>query len=375
MQGTGVIDHFLEVFTRYIDSGFGLLRGEVAFIATTLIVIDVTLAALFWSWGADDDIIARLVKKTLFVGVFAYIIGNWNNLARIVFESFAGLGLKASARASPPPISCAPARSRRPASTPPGRCSIHLRPDGLGLVLRELHPDRLPDVRLGAGAARLLHPRHPALRHPDRVQADDARRLRADPVRPVRQIRLHGRAVLGNVISSGIKVLVLAVIIGIGSTLFSEFTAGFGGATLDRRRHGDRARRAVAAGLGIFGPGIANGLVSGGPQLGAGAAVGTGLAAGGMVAAGAAPSAPSHPAALPLPEALPPPPVAGPRSRVARPPPTASARPASPAHPASPPVSAMSHRRRIESRLAIAARSGVPPPDARELEAVAGRIR
>jgi type IV secretion system protein TrbL len=35
--------------------------------------------------------------------------------------------------------------------------------------------------------------------------------------------------VLGNVISSGIKVLVLAVIIGIGSTLFSQFTAGFGG--------------------------------------------------------------------------------------------------------------------------------------------------
>ncbi len=40
-------------------------------------------------------------------------------------------------------------------------------------------------------------------------------------------------------------------------------------------------------GLGIFGPGIASGIVSGGPQLSAGAAVGTGLAAGGMVAAGA----------------------------------------------------------------------------------------
>eukprot|EP01037_Dinobryon_pediforme_P024686 gene24686-26562_t len=51
MQGTGVIDHFLEVFTRYIDGGLGLLKPEVAFIATTLIVIDVTLAALFWSWG------------------------------------------------------------------------------------------------------------------------------------------------------------------------------------------------------------------------------------------------------------------------------------------------------------------------------------
>ena len=55
MQGTGVIDRFLEVFTRYIDSGFGLLQGEVAWLASTLIVIDVTLAALFWAWGAGED--------------------------------------------------------------------------------------------------------------------------------------------------------------------------------------------------------------------------------------------------------------------------------------------------------------------------------
>jgi type IV secretion system protein TrbL len=95
--------------------------------------------------------------------------------------------------------------------------------------------------------------------------------------------------VLGNVVSSGIKVLVLAVIIGIGSTLFGQFTAGFGGAmpTID-----DAMAIVLAAlsllGLGIFGPGIASGLVSGGPQLGAGSAVGTGLAAGGMMIAGGA---------------------------------------------------------------------------------------
>jgi P-type conjugative transfer protein TrbL len=33
--------------------------------------------------------------------------------------------------------------------------------------------------------------------------------------------------VLGNVVSSGIKILVLAVIIGIGSTIFGQFTSGF----------------------------------------------------------------------------------------------------------------------------------------------------
>ena len=54
MGGTGVIDRFLAVFTQYIDSGFGLLNGEAAYLASTLIVIDVTLAALFWAWGADE---------------------------------------------------------------------------------------------------------------------------------------------------------------------------------------------------------------------------------------------------------------------------------------------------------------------------------
>src|SRR3546814_1000283 len=58
--------------------------------------------------------------------------------------------------------------------------------------------------------------------------------------------------VLGNVISSGIKVLVLGVIIGIGSTLFSEFTSGFGGATPTI----DDAMAIVPAALSLVGPGI-----------------------------------------------------------------------------------------------------------------------
>jgi len=49
MNDTGVIDQFLSVFSTYIDSGFGLLGGEVGFLSSTLIVIDVTIAALFWA--------------------------------------------------------------------------------------------------------------------------------------------------------------------------------------------------------------------------------------------------------------------------------------------------------------------------------------
>ena len=290
MGGTGVIDHFLEVFTRYIDGGFGLLGGEVGFIATTLIVIDVTLAALFWSWGADDDIMARLVKKTLFVGVFAYLISNWNNLARIVFESFAGLGLKAS---------------------------------GTGFAVSDLmRPGKVAQTGLDAGrplldsisslmgywsffenfiqiacmffawALVLLAFFILAIQLFVTLIEFKLTTLAGFVLIP---FGLFGKSafmaerVLGNVISSGIKVLVLAVIIGIGSTLFSEFTSGFNGATPSI----DDAMAIVLAalsllGLGICGHGIANGLISRGPQLGAGAAIGTGLAAGGVVAAGAA---------------------------------------------------------------------------------------
>ncbi|EQD75047.1 conjugal transfer protein TrbL, partial [mine drainage metagenome] len=95
MNDLSIIDQFLNVFSRYIDSGFGLLHGEVMYLSATLIAIDMTLAGLFWAMGGEE-VLAKLIRKTLYVGAFAYIIGNFNALASIVFRSFAGLGLLAS---------------------------------------------------------------------------------------------------------------------------------------------------------------------------------------------------------------------------------------------------------------------------------------
>ncbi len=290
MGNTGVIDNFLGVFTSYIDSGFGLLGGEVAFIATTLIVIDVTLAALFWAWGADDDIIARLVKKTLFVGVFAYIISNWNNLARIVFESFAGLGLMASGTGFSVTDLMRPGRVAQ-TGLDAGRPLLDSISDLMGWIAFFENFIQIACL-LFAWALVVLAFFILAIQLFVTLIEFKLTTLAGFVLIP---FGLFGKTafmaekVLGNVVSSGIKVLVLAVIIGIGSTLFSQFTAGFGGQTPTI----DEAMAIVLAalsllGLGIFGPGIANGIVSGGPQLGAGAAVGTGLAAGGMVLAGGA---------------------------------------------------------------------------------------
>ena len=292
MGGTGVIDQFLQVFTSYIDSGFGLLGGEVAFIATTLIVIDITLAALFWSWGADDDIIARLVKKTLFIGAFAYIIGNWNNLAKIVFDSFAGLGLKGSGTGFTTADLLRPGKVAQ-TGLDAGRPLLE---SISGLMGYWSFFENFIQIAclLFAWALVLLAFFILAVQLFVTLIEFKLTTLAGFVLIP---FGLFGKSafmaekVLGNVVSSGIKVLVLAVIIGIGSTLFSQFTTGFGGATPTI----DDAMAIVLAalsllGLGIFGPGIANGLVSGGPQLGAGAAVGTGLAVGGaaLAAGGAA---------------------------------------------------------------------------------------
>ena len=289
MGGTGVIDRFLETFTRYIDSGFGLLGNEVAFLATTLAAIDITLAALFWAWGTDEDIIARLVKKTMFVGVFAYLIGNWNNLARIVFESFAGLGLKASGTGLSSAEFLRPGRIAQ-VGIDAGRPILDSISGLMGYVSFFENFIQIV-VLLFAWVVVLLAFFILAIQLFVTLIEFKLTTLAGFVLIP---FGLFGKTafaaerVLGNVISSGVKVMVLAVIVGIGSTLFSQFTAGSNGAQIGIEDAMALVLAALALlGLGIFGPGIANGIVSGGPQLGAGAAVGTGVAAGGVVVAGA----------------------------------------------------------------------------------------
>src|SRR6476660_6645673 len=289
MGGTGIIDQFLETFTRYIDSGFGLLGGEVGYLATTLAAIDVTLAGLFWSWGADENILARLVKKTLFVGVFAFLIGNWNSLARAIFESFAGLGLKASGTGLSSADFLKPGKIAQ-VGLDAGRPILDSISGLMGYVSFFENFIQIA-VLLFAWIVVLLAFFILAIQLFITLIEFKLTTLAGFVLIP---FGLFGKTafaaerVLGNVISSGVKVLVLAVIVGIGSTLFSQFTSCFGG----NQPTIENAMALVLAalsllGLGIFGPGIANGIVSGGPQLGAGAAIGAGLAAGGVIAAGA----------------------------------------------------------------------------------------
>ncbi|MGJ4931492.1 P-type conjugative transfer protein TrbL [Bradyrhizobium sp. HKCCYLS2038] len=287
MAGTGIIDQFLETFTRSIDSGFGLLGGEVGYLATTLVAIDMTLAALFWAWGGEDDIVARLVRKTLFVGVFAYLIGNWNSLARIVFESFAALGLKASGSALSTADFLRPGKIAQ-VGLDAGRPLLRAISSLMGYVGVFENFVQIV-VLLFAWLVVLLAFFILAIQLFVTLIEFKLTTIAGFVLIP---FGLFGKTafaaerVLGNVMSSGIKVLVLAVISGVGSTLFAQLTQAGGGdpPTIDSAMALVLGSLSLL-GLGLFGPGIANGLVSGGPQLGAGSAAGASLAAGGLAVA------------------------------------------------------------------------------------------
>lgn len=88
------INSFLDQFILVIDSGFGLIQGDVAYVLNALIVISVTLAGAQWALAAEAPM-APFFRKVLFVGFFAFLINNWNDLATAINQSGAMLGLRA----------------------------------------------------------------------------------------------------------------------------------------------------------------------------------------------------------------------------------------------------------------------------------------
>ena len=294
MNDVAVIDRFLDTFSRYIDSGFGLLQGEVAFLTATLVAIDMTLAGLFWAMGhatgQGEDVIARLIRKVLYVGAFAYIIGNFNSLAGIVFRSFAGLGLTASGSGLSQAQLLQPGRLAQ-VGIEAGRPIMEQIGKMAGFPEVFVHLDTIAVLFL-AWLVLILCFFVLAVQLFVTLLEFKLTTLAGFVLVPFalwNKTAFLAEKVLGNVVSSGIKVLVLAVIVGIGTGLFAEFKVPAGAdPSIDHALVIMLASLAMLA-LGIFGPGIATGLVSGGPQLGAGAMAGAAVgAAGAAVAVGAA---------------------------------------------------------------------------------------
>ena len=294
MDDLAIIDRFTETFSRYIDSGFGLLAGDVAFLTSVLVAIDITLAGLFWALMGEDNVAAQLIKKVLYVGFFALLLNNFKGLADIIFQSFAGLGLKASG------ASLTAADLMRPgfvASTGFTASKPLLEKAGELIGITSFFTNFVTIVVLMLAWLIVLLAFFVLSVQLFITIIEFKITVLAGfvlvPFALFGQTAFLAERVLGNVISAGIKLMVLAIVVGIGASLFGTLVRPAGEITLTQAASTILAAIAVF-GLAVFVPGLAAGLVSGAPQLGAGAAVATTAAlggtaiAGGMLAAGGA---------------------------------------------------------------------------------------
>ncbi|MDR7156135.1 type IV secretion system protein TrbL [Sphingobium xenophagum] len=288
MNDLNVIDRFLQTFIRYIDSGFGLLGGDVAFLTTTLIGIDITLAGLFWAMGGEQDVIGRFLRKIIYVGAFAFILNRFSTLADIIFRSFAAAGLTAGGGTLSADDLLKPGRLAgtgfsaawpllEQVSNLMGFTSFF---DNFLTIIVLLFAWVIVIIAFFVLAVQMFVC----------IVEFKLTTLAGFVLVPFalwNRTSFLAERVLGNVVSSGIKVMVLAVIVGIGSNFFNEFTAALQGQEPDIGQAMSLVLASLTLfGLGIFGPSIASGLVAGAPQLGAGAAVGTTVGAAGIVALG-----------------------------------------------------------------------------------------
>ncbi|MBB2190762.1 P-type conjugative transfer protein TrbL [Gluconacetobacter azotocaptans] len=279
---TAVIDHFLDVFSRYIDSGFGLIAGDVHFIVAVLIGVDGTLAALVWALG-EEDVLQAFAKKILYVGLFAFFLNNWNHLAGLVFNSFAALGLKATGST----LSYADFLK-------PGLLA-HAGVQGADVLLAQIQ--RLagfPNVFWHIGEILVMTLSWVVTLIAFFVLAimlflaiiefklTTLKGFILVPFALWRGTAFIAEPVLGQVVTSGVRILTYAVVTGIGTQLFTQILPTDPATELSMQDAITILLAAMTiAGLAFSANRIASGIVSGAPQLGLGAAAApAGVAAG-----------------------------------------------------------------------------------------------
>lgn len=291
MTDLSIIDQFLASFSTYIDGGFGLLGGDVRSLTTLLVSIDVTLAGLFWALAEADDIFAKFIRKVLYVGSFAFILSHFALLAQAIFQSFAKMGLVAGGNSVSQDDLLRPGRLAETgyqaawplldqASKLMGFASFFNNVVTISVLLIAW---LLVIIAFFILAVQLFIT----------ILEFKLTTLAGFVLVPFalwNRTSFLAERVLGSVVASGVKVMVLAVIVAIGSGFFAEFTEALAGHEPDVGQAMTLVLASLSlVGLGIFGPGVAAGLVAGAPQLGAGSVIGTAaFAASGAVMGGAA---------------------------------------------------------------------------------------
>jgi type IV secretion system protein TrbL len=280
------LDEFIRRFTTQIDSGFGIISGEVQAVLGTLVVISIVLTAIMWAVDETQNVIAPLVRKILLVGFFAWLVGSWHSLSMTVVNGFGQLGLRASGGGSVDDFMNTPT-----VAVDAGMQIVVKLMDYIGELAKQnagfgaLQNIDVIIVAAVAAIGILLAFIILAIEVAITVIEFHLVTLIAFVTVPfgvLSQTSFLAERAIGYVISVGMKFMALAVILGIGVNIFQKFTLSLEPTISEECGLLLSAIFLMMLALKI--PAIAGALISGGPQLNAGSAL---MGAAG-VAAGAA---------------------------------------------------------------------------------------
>ena len=292
MAGPGMEtpNELMVVFSNTVTAGFDALSGSVNGVFGLLIALVLALTGIQWALSPNREVLASGFGKVLLIGAFAWIINDWQALSETIYAGFLELGLTA----------------------------------GGGSLSREefLNPGAI--LQQGWEIVKALGETPAPVENPLDVMGNMADALILGlamigimlafailalqiivSLLEFKIVTLGGFVLLpfgiwnktaflaerplGYVVSSGLKVLALAIVVSGARTIFDQLQPSANPDIYEALTILVAAM--LLAMLAIFIPNLASALVTGGPALGAGAALTGGLAvagAGALVAGGAA---------------------------------------------------------------------------------------
>jgi type IV secretion system protein TrbL len=277
----------MSVFSNTVTAGFAALTGPVNSIFGLMIALVVAITGIQWAVSSNRDALAGAFSKILLIGAFAYIINDWQGLSETIFAGFLQLGLTAGGGTissadflNPGAVietgwQIVKALGDAPTTTE----------DPLDVIGNLIDAIIIGISMLGIMVAFAIL----ALQIIVTLLEFKIVILGGFILLPfgiLSKTAFMAERPLGYVVSSGLKVLALAIVISGAQAVFAQLTPSpepdiYEAMTI-------LTAAIILAMLSLFAPNLAAALVSGGPALGAGALAVGGLAVGGAAGVAAA---------------------------------------------------------------------------------------
>ena len=286
--GTETPNELMVVFSNTVSAGFDALQGSVNGVFGLLIALVVALTGIQWAMSPNREVMAAGFAKVLLIGAFAWLINDWQNLSETIYAGFIELGLTAGGGSlsreeflNPGAIlqqgwEIVKALGETPAPVDNPLDIVGNMADALILGLAM--------IGIMLAFAVLALQIIVALLEFKIVTLGGFVLL---PFGIWNKTAFLAERPLGYVVSSGLKVLALAIVISGARTVFDQLQPSANPDIYEALAI--LCASILLAMLAMFIPNLASALVTGGPSLGAGAAITGALAVGGTAAlAGAA---------------------------------------------------------------------------------------